>query len=61
MVVLGPELLRLRPGTVFSVRVQLQQDSGDTAEGEGTSQECGQDPVRHLRPSGFHRATETAT
>ncbi|XP_049631293.1 MORN repeat-containing protein 1 isoform X2 [Suncus etruscus] len=34
MVVLGPEVLTVGPGSTFSLRVQLQQDSGDTAEGE---------------------------
>ncbi|XP_049631294.1 MORN repeat-containing protein 1 isoform X3 [Suncus etruscus] len=32
MVVLGPEVLTVGPGSTFSLRVQLQQDSGDTAE-----------------------------
>ncbi|XP_054993776.1 MORN repeat-containing protein 1 isoform X2 [Sorex araneus] len=34
MVVLGPRLLTLRPDAAFSLRVQLQQNSGDTARGE---------------------------
>lgn len=34
MVVLGPEVLTVGSGSTFSLRVQLQQDSGDTAEGE---------------------------
>ncbi|XP_055984315.1 MORN repeat-containing protein 1 [Sorex fumeus] len=34
MVVLGPRLLTLRPDATFSLQVQLQQNSGDTAGGE---------------------------
>lgn len=47
MVVLGPEVLTVGSGSTFSLRVQLQQDSGDTAEGECQPLAPEHTPVSH--------------